>query len=81
MLSSLGPRLPELRRNICSRCARVPAVQLLQNQQRWITQKVLEKRKNAELDWENRAELIKKGEVPHIWDLFEERGFIKDVAG
>lgn len=56
-------------------------MQLLQNQQRWITQKVLEKRKNAELDWENRAELIKKGEVPHIWDLFEERGFIKDVAG
>ncbi|KAI8244364.1 Tyrosine--tRNA ligase [Colletotrichum sp. SAR 10_96] len=81
MLSSLGPRLPELRRNICSRCARGPAVQLLQNQQRWITQKVLEKRKNAELDWENRSELIKKGEVPHIWDLFEERGFIKDVAG
>ncbi|KAF4980162.1 hypothetical protein FZEAL_3781 [Fusarium zealandicum] len=31
--------------------------------------------------WEARAEQIQNGEVPHVWDLLQERGYIKDVAG
>nr|XP_036587525.1 Tyrosine-tRNA ligase, mitochondrial [Colletotrichum truncatum]KAF6798467.1 Tyrosine-tRNA ligase, mitochondrial [Colletotrichum truncatum] len=81
MASTLGPRLPELRRNICRQCARLPAVQLQQTRSRWISQKVVAKRQTAEEEWAKRADLIQQGELPNIWDVFEERGYIKDVAG
>ncbi len=35
----------------------------------------------AELNWEDRAERIKVGTEQNLWDFFEERGFVKDVAG
>ncbi|KAK0668246.1 tyrosyl-tRNA synthetase mitochondrial precursor encoded by the yts1 protein [Cercophora samala] len=35
----------------------------------------------AQADWEARAEKIKKGEMQHTWDMFVERGYVKDTAG
>ncbi|KAL7926901.1 hypothetical protein ACQKWADRAFT_278970 [Trichoderma austrokoningii] len=31
--------------------------------------------------WEERAVKIQNGELPHVWDVLDERGYIKDVAG
>ncbi|KAG5985425.1 hypothetical protein E4U55_002346 [Claviceps digitariae] len=31
--------------------------------------------------WKNRAERIQRGEERHVWDILEERGYIKDTAG
>ncbi|KAK1984611.1 tRNA synthetase class I [Colletotrichum cereale] len=81
MSSTLASRLPELRRNICRRCAGIPAIQLQQNRPRWISQKVVEKRRTGEEEWAKRAEAIEQGELQNIWDIFEERGYVKDVAG
>ncbi|KAK1777306.1 tRNA synthetases class I-domain-containing protein [Copromyces sp. CBS 386.78] len=36
---------------------------------------------DAEARWQARAEAIKKGERQNTWDLFEERGYIKQTAG
>ncbi|GKT43200.1 tyrosine-protein phosphatase [Colletotrichum spaethianum] len=81
MSSTLVSRLPELRRNICRRCAGLPVIQLQQNRPRWISQKVVEKRRTGEEEWAKRAEAIEQGDLQNIWDIFEERGYIKDVAG
>jgi len=43
--------------------------------------KYITKVMNAENDWEKRANQIKHGEIQNTWDMLEERGFIKDVAG
>jgi tyrosyl-tRNA synthetase len=43
--------------------------------------KVLAKRKKADEEWAAQAEAIQAGTKRHIWDIFEERGYIKDVAG
>ncbi|CAK7265956.1 tyrosyl-tRNA synthetase [Sporothrix epigloea] len=32
-------------------------------------------------EWEEKALKIKSGEAKSMWDIFEERGFVKDVAG
>ncbi|WQF87259.1 Putative aminoacyl-tRNA synthetase, class I, rossmann-like alpha/beta/alpha sandwich [Colletotrichum destructivum] len=81
MSSTLVSRLPELRRNICRRCAGLSVVQLQQNRPRWISQKVVEKREMGETEWAKRAVAIQQGDAQNIWDIFEERGYIKDVAG
>jgi tyrosyl-tRNA synthetase len=31
--------------------------------------------------WKERGDKIQNGELPHVWDLLQERGYIKDVAG
>ena len=36
---------------------------------------------DAENEWDRQAEKIKKGEAKNLWDVLEERGFVKDVAG
>ncbi|KAI8623215.1 tRNA synthetase class I [Xylariaceae sp. FL1651] len=41
----------------------------------------IEKQRAAQEAWDLRAEKIKNGEEPHIWDSFKERGYIKDIAG
>lgn len=81
MLGTVGHRLPELRRTMCLRCARLPAVRLRQNQSRGISQKVLAKRSHGEEEWALRARAIENGEIPNLWDTFEDRGYIKDIAG
>jgi tyrosyl-tRNA synthetase len=41
----------------------------------------LEKRREAQEAWDQRAEKIKNGEETHLWDNFRERGYVKDIAG
>ncbi|KAM0287976.1 hypothetical protein ACHAQH_000043 [Verticillium albo-atrum] len=48
---------------------------------RWIHLKTLQKRDDAAQEWDEKAEAIKNGEARNLWDIFEERGFVKDVAG
>lgn len=36
---------------------------------------------DAEARWQVRAEAIQKGEKQNTWNLFEERGYVKDTAG
>ncbi|KND91120.1 Tyrosine--tRNA ligase, mitochondrial [Tolypocladium ophioglossoides CBS 100239] len=48
---------------------------------RSIAQSYLKKVADGEERWENRAQRIQNGEERHVWDLLDERGYIKDVAG
>ncbi|KAL9941747.1 tyrosyl-tRNA synthetase [Verticillium nonalfalfae] len=48
---------------------------------RHIHLKTLQKREDAAQEWAKKAEAIKNGEARNLWEIFEERGFIKDVAG
>ncbi|KAI0102709.1 tRNA synthetase class I [Nemania sp. FL0031] len=41
----------------------------------------LEKRRAAKEAWDLKAEKIRKGEEPNLWDNFRERGYVKDIAG
>ncbi|KAK0657135.1 hypothetical protein B0T16DRAFT_314699 [Cercophora newfieldiana] len=43
--------------------------------------KYVQKLRLAEEAWDARALRIKNGEIQNTWDMLEERGFIKDVAG
>ncbi|VBB71668.1 Tyrosyl-tRNA synthetase mitochondrial precursor encoded by the yts1 gene [Podospora comata] len=47
----------------------------------WHGPKYQAKIDQAQADWEERAEKIKKGEIQHTWDMFVERGYVKDTAG
>ncbi|KAL2675339.1 hypothetical protein Neosp_011523 [[Neocosmospora] mangrovei] len=31
--------------------------------------------------WKERGDKIQNGEIPHVWDILQERGYIKDAAG
>jgi hypothetical protein len=33
------------------------------------------------VDWEKRAKEIKEGKALNTWDMLEERGYVKDLAG
>lgn len=46
-----------------------------------ILSKYQEKVKKAAKEWQERAEHIAHGKARNLWDVFEERGYIKDVAG
>lgn len=50
-------------------------------QTRSIAQTHLAKVADGEERWAARAERIEKGEEKHMWDILEERGYLKDVAG
>lgn len=63
---SIRPALPTLHRHYESR---------------GIATSFLEKTAAGEERWAERAEKIRTGELPHLWDILEERGYIKDVAG
>ncbi|KAI0188194.1 hypothetical protein EV127DRAFT_392342 [Xylaria flabelliformis] len=41
----------------------------------------LEKRRLAQEAWDQKAERIKNGVEPNLWDIFKERGYVKDIAG
>lgn len=43
--------------------------------------RVLEKRRAADEEWAARAAQIDAGEARNLWDIFKERGFVKDLAG
>jgi len=48
---------------------------------RGIATSYLEKVAEGNKRWEERAVKIQNGELPHVWDILDERGYIKDVAG
>ncbi|CAF3514351.1 hypothetical protein SNK03_000860 [Fusarium graminearum] len=50
-------------------------------QVRYVATTYLNKVAAGEARWKERAQQIKKGEIPHTWDILQERGYIKDVAG
>ena len=50
-------------------------------QRRRIGTKYLAKAAEAEEQWQIRAEEISAGKRRNLWDIFEERGFVKDTAG
>ncbi|GAB0137567.1 hypothetical protein EsDP_00005827 [Epichloe bromicola] len=50
-------------------------------QSRGIATSYLNKVAEGEARWEKRAERIQNGEERHVWDILDERGYIKDVAG
>jgi hypothetical protein len=43
--------------------------------------KYVGKVRDAELQWEDRAQKILNGQMQNAFDMLEERGFIKDLAG
>ncbi|KAF4471014.1 tyrosyl-trna synthetase [Fusarium albosuccineum] len=67
---------------IHSRCPTRRQRPLLEcHQVRRVATSHLERVAAGEGRWKKRAEQIENGEIPHVWDLLEERGYIKDVAG
>ncbi|KAI0547040.1 tRNA synthetase class I [Xylaria curta] len=42
---------------------------------------VLAKRKAAQEAWDKKAERIQNGKEQNLWDVFKERGYVKDIAG
>ncbi|KAL1889113.1 tyrosyl-tRNA synthetase [Ceratocystis pirilliformis] len=48
---------------------------------RYISQSYLAKQEQAAQEFSEVAEKIRKGEAKNVWDVFNERGLIKDVAG
>lgn len=53
----------------------------LHSQRRWIGQKYLKKKKDAEEAWEAQAKEIDAGTTKHLFDELQDRGFIKDIVG
>ncbi|EFX03531.1 tyrosyl-tRNA synthetase [Grosmannia clavigera kw1407] len=85
-LPAVTRRWPAPGAQICRRCAR----QLfLEPQRRNVTGKSFAKYgpkyqakiDQADAEWETRAALIEGGGAKAMWDIFEERGYVKDVAG
>lgn len=81
-----GTSLPGFRQNsahICRSCltSLVRSSLTPKTQRRWIGLKYIEKQKAAAEEWSLRAEQIKAGTQRNLWDIFEERGYVKDVAG
>lgn len=69
-----------MRRGIWHTCCRAQ-VTPPGNVPRWIHLKTLKKREEAAKQWDERADAILRGEATNLWDVFEERGFVKDIAG
>ncbi|KAF4953411.1 hypothetical protein FGADI_6049 [Fusarium gaditjirri] len=73
IISKLAPS----RTTIYSRCLNAQRSLQVRN----IATTYLKKVAEGEARWKVRAEKIKNGEIPHTWDVLQERGYIKDVAG
>ncbi|KAG6004940.1 hypothetical protein E4U21_000609 [Claviceps maximensis] len=72
------PRVPASRS--LSRCAG-QLICFEARQIRGVSTSYLKKVSEGDERWTARAERIQNGEERHVWDILEERGFIKDVAG
>ena len=68
-------------RRICHRCLRAQARGPVGSQWRPIHLSVLAKRAKAAKAWEEYAKQIEDGTQKNPWDMLEERGYVKDVAG
>ncbi|KAH9897563.1 tyrosyl-tRNA synthetase [Xylariomycetidae sp. FL2044] len=78
--TTFSSRAANARLTLCRTCLHRS---LTRNRQpnRHITQNHTKKMQAGEEAWNARAELIKRGDVPHLWDILKERGFVKDTAG
>lgn len=69
------------RGRICHRCLRAQSRGPVGSQWRPIHLSVLAKRAKAAKAWEEYAKQIEDGTRKNPWDMLEERGYVKDVAG
>lgn len=74
-------RIPLARLRPCANGTRAVTHTQFANTRRCISTSWLNKVAEGEQRWAERAEKIKSGEERHVWDVLEERGYIKDVAG
>ncbi|KAI0384233.1 hypothetical protein F5Y04DRAFT_238720 [Hypomontagnella monticulosa] len=65
---------------LCRRCL-LRSLAAKPPQKRYVSSSFLQKQEEAKQMWEEKAELIKEGKEPHLWDTFKERGLVKDIAG
>ncbi|KAI1774527.1 hypothetical protein F4818DRAFT_65070 [Hypoxylon cercidicola] len=65
---------------LCRRCL-LRSIAARGQQTRHISMSFLQKQKEAETKWDERAKLIEEGKIPHLWDTFKDRGYVKDIAG
>ncbi|KKA26252.1 hypothetical protein TD95_000047 [Thielaviopsis punctulata] len=61
--------------------ARVSSGMRTQPGLRYVSTSHLKKKEQAAQEFAAQAEKIQKGEAKNVWDVFEERGLVKDVAG
>ncbi|KAH8655185.1 tRNA synthetase class I [Xylariales sp. PMI_506] len=67
---------------LCHRCLKSStAVTIQQSSRRYISENVLLRRSLAQKAWDRKAEKIKAGDEYNLWDVLNERGYIKDLAG
>ncbi|KAI0466218.1 tRNA synthetase class I [Xylaria cf. heliscus] len=69
------------RMTLCRTCLLRSMAASRQQHRRAIHLSTLEKRRMAKEDWDLKAEKIRTGEEPNLWDSFKERGYVKDIAG
>lgn len=50
-------------------------------QRRHISQGFIRKTAEAQEAWDRRADAIREGKQRNLWDILEERGYVKDTAG
>ncbi|KAI1207056.1 uncharacterized protein F4807DRAFT_436892 [Annulohypoxylon truncatum] len=65
---------------LCRRCL-LQSFAARRHQARHISTSFLQKQAEAEAQWAERAQSIKEGKIPHLWDTLKERGYVKDIAG
>ncbi|KAK7913830.1 hypothetical protein PG985_011533 [Apiospora marii] len=69
------------RSTLSSRCLKQRLAGTTAQQIRSVSLRVQEKRRAADEAWAARAAQIDAGEARNLWDIFKERGFVKDLAG
>ncbi|KPM37400.1 Tyrosine--tRNA ligase, mitochondrial [Neonectria ditissima] len=74
-------KLSSARPVIRFRCVNALRPLLTFRQIRGISTSWLKKVAEGQERWDKRAKQIQNGEIPHVWDILQERGYIKDVAG
>ncbi|KAF3764700.1 tyrosine--trna ligase precursor, mitochondrial (cyt-18) [Cryphonectria parasitica EP155] len=79
-LTSLYKSLPA-RALLCRDCLWARTLKSAFPQRRWVGTKFMAKLVAADEDWRHMAQEISQGRRTHIFDEFEERGFVKDVVG
>ncbi|KAI0149683.1 hypothetical protein F4776DRAFT_173786 [Hypoxylon sp. NC0597] len=65
---------------LCRRCL-LRSLASRREQIRPIATSFLKTQREAEKRWEERAQLIEQGKIPHLWDVLKDRGYVKDIAG
>ncbi|KAK4129367.1 hypothetical protein N657DRAFT_639979 [Parathielavia appendiculata] len=69
------------RGTVCHSCLSSCAKGLAPIRLRHISTGFLRKTAEAEEQWQQWAQEIKDGKRPNLWDILEERGYVKDTAG